>query len=120
MRAMVEIDIVRRFVDLDPLNRFSSLIGLNHLLQFWTGRFDIAFAWAMAIEAGLIGRHVVVARTLDKRVAVAAVETELTSVHFVREWHRLSWLVANPCVFRREIIRHRQAGAENDEPSRNG
>ncbi len=58
----------------------------------------------MAIPTGIAGRHVRMARNVDKRVAVAAVQPDLIDVNLVREGNRLRGLVAHRQGFRRRVI----------------
>ena len=83
MSAVIKINVVWCFVDFHPFDWLASLVGFDHLLQLWTSRLDVTFAWSMAIEAGLIGWHIRVTGTLDERMTISTIETELASVHFV-------------------------------------
>jgi hypothetical protein len=81
---------------------------------------DIAFAWPVAVEAGLIGRHIGMAGNFDETVAITTVQSELTGVNLVRKGHRLGRLISDTGVLRREIVGDPHRNARSDESERDG
>ena len=81
--AVIEIHVVRSFVDFDPRDGLAGFVGLDDHLQLGRIAADVAFARAVAVEAGLVCRNIRVARNFAETVAIAAVEAELTCVNLV-------------------------------------
>src|SRR6185503_15122315 len=78
---VVEVDEVRQVVDLDPRDRQPAPEAGAHRLQVWAIRPDLG----VAVDARLARRNARTGRLLDRGVAVAAIDTELTGVVLVAE-----------------------------------
>ena len=72
VHGVVEVDVVRHLVHLDPADRFAGLDALLDERQ----RGAVALHLAVAVPAGVGRRHVRVARLVHVVVAIAAVEAE--------------------------------------------
>lgn len=100
VNRMVEIDIVRRFMDLNPWNRFPRLSAVPHQCQL-----RIVFQnLIMAIHAGRCAGNIGIPGFLHAVMAITAVKAELARVNTMRKRHRLDRLITNARVFRGEII----------------
>src|SRR5208282_130175 len=87
VNAVIEIDEVGELVDSRPLQRLAGAVaGADRFQERRVGP-DLR----VAVHAGLGGRNAGEARSLDRRVAIAAVNAESGDVMLVAEGHGL-WL----------------------------
>lgn len=92
MDGVVEIDVIRRFVDLDPRDGLAGVEGLPDELQFR----GILGHGRMAIHARGGCRDVGEPRLVDGVVAITTVNAQLVGVNGVRKRHGLLGLIAHP------------------------
>jgi len=100
VHRMVEIHMLRRLVDLNPLHRLARLPGVAHGLELGI----LALNLRMAVHADLRCRDVRIRRGFDKGMAVATVHAELAGVNLVGEGNRLRGLIAHAHVRGIEVI----------------
>ncbi len=100
MHRVMEIRIVGGLVDLHPLDGFAGLPRIPHQLEFRILALDLR----MAVHADLSGRDVRIRRSLDVRMAIAAIHPQLSGMDLVGKRDRLSRFVTDPRVFRGKII----------------
>ena len=110
VNSMVKVGIVGNLVDSDPVDGLASFPAFADGFQFRAGGFDLC----MASHAGLCSGDVRVGGDLHEAMAVTAIHAQLLHVNHVREWNRLSGLVADACVFRGKII-GQPAGDRGDD-----
>lgn len=106
VRGVVEIDVVRGFVNAHPLDRFAIVTRVSGVHRF-VERSEfrtLALDVLVAIPTSVTGRNVRVARDINKRMAIPTIQPELIDVDFVRKRNRLRRLVADDQGFRRRII----------------
>ena len=100
MHGVIEVHVVRHFMDLHPRNRLAGLgafpnqrqprIILEHLI--------------VAIHAGGTGRDIRIPGLLHRAVAITAVQSELIDVDGMREPDRLDRLIPDAGIFRCEVV----------------
>ena len=100
--AVVEVSVIRSFVNFHPLHRLAGFHAFFDSGQVWR----ICLHMLVAVPASGTGWHVGVTALLDKAVGITASHSQLANVNFVRKRHGLVWLIAHAGIFLREIIRH--------------
>ena len=100
--GMVEIDVIRHFVDLHPGDGLARRRAFPYQLQLGAVLQDLV----VTVHAGRSGRDVGIPGLFHRAVAVAAIQAELVGMNRVRKGHRLNGLITDPRVFRREIVPH--------------
>ena len=100
MHGMVEIDVIRGFMNLDPRNRFARVVTFANEGQPRVVREDLV----VAIHASGRRRDIRVPGFLDAIVAVAAVQSNLVNMNGMRKRDRLDRLVPDTGVLRGEIV----------------
>lgn len=100
--AVLEISVIRSFVDFHPLDWFAGFHAFLDDSEVGGIRFHVL----VTVPAGGTRRHIGDAGLLHKTVAISAVHAHLAHVNFVRKGHRLIGLVTDTRVFLREIISH--------------
>jgi hypothetical protein len=106
--AVIEIYIFGQPMDAHPMNRLVSAVAFPHRLEI----SDIIEEHRVAIHAGLRRRHTGDRRTLDARVAIAAVDAIIADVMLVAE---LNGLIARNVL----IGQIGRAGSEQHTRQRN-
>lgn len=99
MNAVVEIGIVGKVVDPDPLYWFASAQARANRFEIWTVGPDLL----MTIHAGFRRRHSRRRGDFDGGMAVAAIDTVVAYMMFVTELNRLLALDPLPRVPGRSI-----------------
>ena len=102
VNSMVEIGVVRKLVDFDPLNRSSRLPTLLDWRETRAVPFDLTLT--VAIDTGLRVGNIGVTRNFNKTMTITAVHSELLHVNCVRKRNGLIRLITDACVFRRKVI----------------
>ena len=97
VRRVIVENVVRRAMNLHPLDRLARLPARAHRLELRV----ILLHLLVAGHAGLRVRQIRMRRHVDEAVAITAIHPELLHVNVVRERHRLDRLVADARVFRR-------------------
>ena len=100
VNRMVEVDVIRRLVHLDPRHGGATFEARAHHGQQRT----LGLHQFMAVHARLRSRKIGKARLVDIAVAIAAVEPELAGVQAVIVRHRLDRRIADPQVLRGTVI----------------
>ena len=110
---VVKIYIIRRLVHPHPLDRFAIIAGIIDIHRLVKRRKFRAFAKHMlvTIPARTAGRHVRMTGHIDERVAIAAIQTNLIHVDFMREWNRLTRLVTHGQGLRSRVVGKRESNA---------
>jgi predicted nuclease with RNAse H fold len=90
--AVIEIYIFGQPMDAHPMNRLVSAVAFPHRLEI----SDIIEEHRVAIHAGLRRRHTGDRRTLDARVAIAAVDAIIADVMLVAELNGL--IASHPLI----------------------
>ena len=112
VRGVIVKNVIRRAMNLHPLNRLSRFPTRPH-------RFELRIIFLhlrMAGHARLRVRHIRMRRDIHEAVAIAAIHPELRDVEIVRERHRLNRLISHPRIFWRHVIpRGRRQPAHNKD-----
>ena len=101
MDGVVEINVIRRLMNLNPRYRLIILKTLANRLQSWI----IGQHGGVAFHAGLRGRNIGVPGFVDIVVAVTTINPHLIGMHIVRKGNRLDRLIPHAGVLGGKIIR---------------
>lgn len=120
--GMVEINVIRRLVNPDPLDRLAVVAGIADIHRLMKRRElrAVFLNVLVAVPAGISRRYVRMAGNIDERVTIPTVETELIDVDFVRKWDRLGRLIADHLRLWRRIIGEGQGDAADSRAGANG
>lgn len=114
VHRMVEINVIRNLVDLDPANCFAGLDAPFNQSQ--GGALGLHNAVTVPTRIGR--RHVGVSRTIDEVMAITAIQTEdriRSGMKGVIESHRLIRCITDIEIFIGRVFVHRR----NDDHARN-
>jgi hypothetical protein len=100
VNGVIEINVVRNLVDLDPFHRIARLVAGAHRREQRAVGLDLV----VAVHARLRGRHGGRRALVHADMAVTAIDAELAVMQRMAERHRLDGRVANARVFRRGVI----------------
>ena len=92
VNAVIEIDKIRKLVHAHPLQRFSAAVALANGLKIGRIGPDLG----VAVDAGLRRRNSGKTGLLDRRMAIAAIDSEPGHVMLMAERNRL--IFALPCL----------------------
>jgi hypothetical protein len=109
VNGMIEVNVIWRFVDLNPPDRFASQGALPHQRKPGIIRQHLI----VAIHAGRRAGDIRIPGFLDAIMAIPAVETNLVNMDSMREADGLNGLIAHPRVFGSKVIPdpNRQSGS---------
>jgi hypothetical protein len=113
--GVIEINVVRNAVDLNPGNGLSACGAFAN-----EGQSRVVFKdLVVAIHAGAAARYVAIPRLFDAVVAIPAVHPELPCVGCVGESDRLNRLIPDARILRRQVIPYAgNEGASDQEATR--
>lgn len=115
MGTVIEIGEVGKLVNLDPLHRHATLIGLSDLFKLGA----IALNLGVTVHASLGGRHGGERSAINRGVAIAAIESEFSNMPRVAIRHRLHRLIANIKRLGTQPIGHKECGVERSDRASN-
>jgi hypothetical protein len=102
VNRVIEVDVVRGFMNPDPRNRIARLPRLANCGKLGTLGFDLS----VAVHAGLGGWNIGVGGFFNSRMAVTTIHAELIHVEGVIKGYGLGGLVSHPGVFWSEVVGH--------------
>src|SRR5437763_7084532 len=85
MNAVIEVDEIRKIVHPIPHRRFAAAEALAHGFQHGRSRPNLR----VAVHAGLGRRNASKTRSLDRSMAIAAINPQACNVMLVAEWRGL-------------------------------
>src|SRR5690625_133807 len=97
---VVEVSVVGKVMNPDPLDGITTLPALTHRLQ----RFTVDCNLIVTVHTGLRGRNIGLIGVEYLRMTVLTIESDLTDVLAMAEWNRLLRGIANICKFRRKEV----------------
>lgn len=97
---VVEVSVIGKVMNPDPLDGITTLPTLTHRLK----RFTVERNLIVTVHTGLCGRNIGLIGVEYLRMAVLTIEPDLTDVLAVAEWNRLLRGIANICKFRRKEV----------------
>jgi hypothetical protein len=102
VNRVIEVDVVRGFMNPDPRNRIARLPRLANGGKLGTLGFDLS----VAVHAGLGGWNIGVGGFFNSRMAVATVHSKLIHMKRVIECDGLGRLITDSSVFWSKIVGH--------------
>lgn len=100
MNGVIEIDVVRGLMNLDPRNWFAGLRAFANQSQPRVSRQNLI----VAIHARRSCGNIRIPRLFDGVVAITAVQSKLFHVNAMRKRNWLNWLISHPRVLWCEVI----------------
>lgn len=111
VRCVIVINVVRRPMQVDPLDWLSRLPTLPDRFEFRVLLLHLRVTRHTGLGAGKIRMRGYV----DKTMTISAVHPELRNMKIMRKRHWLDWLIPDAGIFRRDVIpRARCQAADND------
>lgn len=114
--GVAEFHVVRSLVNFHPLDRLTVIkrVCFVHRTMQWIKLGALALHVLVAVPASVGRRKIRVIRVVHKRVAIAAIETELIHVNLVRKRNGLRGLIADNSRFGSSVYRKGSDYANGD------
>ena len=112
--GVIVINVIRRAMELHPLDRLPGFPAGPHRFQFRIILLDLG----VAVHAGLGIGQIRMGGDVDEAVAIPAIHPELGHVNIMGERHWLDGLITDAGILRRDVIPGAGGQAANDERCR--